>query len=71
MTIPVNLARLSGLRLPCGFDFQGLPIGLQIIANVLREDLAFQAAYAYKQATEWHQQSSKINGKQKNIWKFG
>lgn len=60
MTIPVNLAGLPGLSLPCGFDDRGLPIGLQIIANVLREDQMFQVAYAYEQATEWHQQSPKI-----------
>lgn len=54
-TIPVNLAGLPGLSLPCGFDAQGLPIGLQIIGNVLREDLILQVAYAYEQATTWHQ----------------
>ena len=53
MTIPVNLAGLPALSLPCGFDAQGLPIGLQIIGNVLREDLVLQAAYAYEQATNW------------------
>ena len=53
MTIPVNLAGLPGLSLPCGFDQQGLPIGLQIIGNVLREDQVLQAAYAYEQATDW------------------
>ena len=60
MTIPVNLAGLPGLSLPCGFDDQGLPIGLQIIGNVLREDQVLQAAYAYEQATNWHQQSPKL-----------
>jgi aspartyl-tRNA(Asn)/glutamyl-tRNA(Gln) amidotransferase subunit A len=60
MTIPVNLAGLPGLSLPCGFDEQGLPIGLQIIGNVLREDLVFQAAYAYEQATDWHTHSPKL-----------
>jgi aspartyl-tRNA(Asn)/glutamyl-tRNA(Gln) amidotransferase subunit A len=60
MTIPVNLAGLPGLSLPCGFDGQGLPIGLQIIGNVLREDQVLQAAYAYEQATEWHQRSPKL-----------
>jgi len=54
MTIPVNLAGLPGMSLPCGFDAQGLPIGLQIIANVLREDQIFAVASAYEQATEWH-----------------
>ena len=56
MTIPVNLAGLPGISVPCGFDGQGLPIGLQIIGNVLREDQVLQVAYAYEQATEWHQQ---------------
>ncbi len=60
MTIPVNLAGLPGLSLPCGFDEQGLPIGLQIIGNVLREDLVLQAAYSYEQATEWHKQHPKL-----------
>jgi aspartyl-tRNA(Asn)/glutamyl-tRNA(Gln) amidotransferase subunit A len=61
MTIPVNLAGLPGLSLPCGFDAQGLPIGLQIIGNVLREDLVLQAAYAYEQSTEWHRQSPNVS----------
>jgi aspartyl-tRNA(Asn)/glutamyl-tRNA(Gln) amidotransferase subunit A len=60
MTIPVNLAGLPGMSIPCGFDNQGLPIGLQLISNVLREDLLFHTAYAYEQATEWHQQEPKI-----------
>ncbi len=54
MTIPVNLAGLPGLSLPCGFDAQGLPIGLQLIADVLREDLLLQVAHAYEQTTSWH-----------------
>ncbi|MBD2594793.1 Asp-tRNA(Asn)/Glu-tRNA(Gln) amidotransferase subunit GatA [Nostoc spongiaeforme FACHB-130] len=54
MTIPVNLAGLPGISVPCGFDDQGLPIGLQIIGNVLREDQILQVAYAYEQATNWH-----------------
>jgi aspartyl-tRNA(Asn)/glutamyl-tRNA(Gln) amidotransferase subunit A len=60
MTIPVNLAGLPGLSLPCGFDAQGLPIGLQIIGNVLREDQIIQTAYAYEQATQWHLRSPDI-----------
>ena len=53
MTIPVNLAGLPGMSIPCGFDAQGLPIGLQLIGDVLREDLLFQVSYAYEQATNW------------------
>src|SRR3712207_16388 len=60
MTIPVNLAGLPGMSVPCGFDSEGLPIGLQIIGNALREDTVFQVAYAYEQATDWHQQTPKL-----------
>ena len=60
MTIPVNLAGLPGISIPCGFDEQGLPIGLQLIGNVLREDILFHAAYAYEQATEWHKQEPSL-----------
>jgi aspartyl-tRNA(Asn)/glutamyl-tRNA(Gln) amidotransferase subunit A len=60
MTIPVNLAGLPGISIPCGFDDRGLPIGMQLIANVLREDLLLQASYAYEQSTPWHQQSPGI-----------
>lgn len=56
MTIPVNLAGLPGMSIPCGFDGQGLPIGLQLIGNVLREDLLFHVAHAYEQSTKWHEQ---------------
>ncbi|MEH2356145.1 MULTISPECIES: Asp-tRNA(Asn)/Glu-tRNA(Gln) amidotransferase subunit GatA [unclassified Nostoc] len=61
MTIPVNLAGLPSLSLPCGFDEQGLPIGLQLIGNVLREDLLFQVAYAYEQSTTWHLRKPQIS----------
>ncbi len=54
MTIPVNLAGLPALSIPCGFDQEGLPIGMQFIGKVLREDLLLQVAYAYEQSTDWH-----------------
>ena len=60
MTIPVNLAGLPGMSIPCGFDEAGLPIGLQLIGNVLREDVLFHTAYAYEQATQWHQQTPNL-----------
>ncbi len=60
MTIPVNLAGLPGISVPCGFDSHGLPIGLQIVGNVLREDQIIQTAYAYEQATEWHRRSAQL-----------
>lgn len=54
-TIPVNMAGLPALSMPCGFD-GGLPIGLQLIGKLLDESTLLKTAYAYEQATEWHKQ---------------
>ena len=52
LTIPANLAGLPAISLPCGFDQVGLPIGLQFIGNVLKEELLLQVAYQYEQASD-------------------
>ncbi len=54
-TLSVNLSASCGLSVPCGFDEKGLPIGLQLIGNTLQEQTILNAAYAYEQATSWHQ----------------
>ena len=53
-TLSVNLAGICGINVPCGFDAQGLPIGLQIIGPALGETTILRVAYAYEQATDWH-----------------
>ncbi len=53
-TISVNLAGLPGLSLPCGLNNEGLPIGVQFIAQAFDEKTMFRVAYAYEQATPWH-----------------
>ena len=50
LTIPVNLAGLPAISLPCGFDRRGLPIGLQLIGDVLEEPRLLQLAHHYEQA---------------------
>ncbi len=52
LTIPANLAGLPSISLPCGFDNLGLPIGLQLIANVLDENRLLQVAHQYEQHAE-------------------
>lgn len=54
MTIPVNLAGLPALSLPCGFDSKGLPIGLQLIGNVLKESQLLEVGRVYQESTPWH-----------------
>jgi aspartyl-tRNA(Asn)/glutamyl-tRNA(Gln) amidotransferase subunit A len=60
MTIPVNLAGLPSLSMPCGFDKQGLPIGMQLIGNVLQEKMLLSVAHAYEQTTPWHLEQPQI-----------
>jgi len=50
LTIPANLAGLPAISVPCGFDDQGLPIGLQLMAGVLEEGKLLQVAHQYEQA---------------------
>ena len=45
-TIPVNLAGLPGMSVPCGFDGAGLPVGLQIIGKPLDEARMLQTAFS-------------------------
>jgi aspartyl-tRNA(Asn)/glutamyl-tRNA(Gln) amidotransferase subunit A len=59
-TINVNLAGLPGMSLPCGMSSQGLPIGMQLISGYFQEEKIFHAAYAYEQATEWHQKRPQL-----------
>ena len=50
LTIPANMAGLPAISLPCGFDSEGLPIGLQLITNVLEEPRLLQVAHHYEGA---------------------
>ena len=50
LTIPANMAGLPAISLPCGFDAQGLPIGVQLITGVLQEERLLQVAWHYEQA---------------------
>ena len=48
LTVPANLAGLPAISIPCGFDNKGLPIGLQLIGNVLEEDRILNAANIFE-----------------------
>src|SRR5258706_488935 len=53
-TIPINLAGLPGMSIPCGFGNKGRPVGLQIVGNYWSEALMLSAAHAFQQVTDWH-----------------
>ena len=55
-TVPLNLAGLPGLSLPCGFDGAGLPIGAQLIGPALGEARVLNAAHAFQLDTTYHRQ---------------
>jgi len=52
-TIPVNLAGVPAISIPCGFA-GGMPIGLQIIAKPLGEETLIRAAYTFEQNNDYH-----------------
>ena len=54
-TISVNLAGLPGISLPCGYDKDGMPIGVQMVGDAFNEKAIIQAAYAFEQTREYKQ----------------
>lgn len=49
-TVPVNIAGLPGVSIPCGFNKNGMPIGMQLIGKSFGEAEILNAAYKYQQA---------------------
>jgi aspartyl-tRNA(Asn)/glutamyl-tRNA(Gln) amidotransferase subunit A len=52
-TLPVSLAGMPGISVPCGFD-NGLPIGLQLIGQAFADAEIMRVADAYQGVTDWH-----------------
>ncbi len=52
-TVSVNLAGLPGISLPCGYDHQGLPVGLQLLAKPFDEKSIIRAAYTFEQTRSY------------------
>lgn len=59
-TVPVNIAGLPAISVPCGFADE-LPVGLQFIGNYFKEDTLFNLAYSYEAATNWHNKSAVLD----------
>ena len=54
-TIPVNMAGLPGMNVPCKLDSQGLPIGFQLIGKQFDEETIIRAAYTYEQNSNFRE----------------
>ncbi len=53
-TIPVNLAGIPGISVPCGFTRKNLPIGLQLMGKHFDEGMLLRVAYTFEQNTDFH-----------------
>ncbi|KUP09914.1 glutamyl-tRNA amidotransferase [Bacillus coahuilensis m2-6] len=62
LTIPVNLAGVPGISIPCGFSAEGLPLGLQIIGKHFDESTIYRVAHAFEQATDFKIKNHKCKG---------
>ena len=60
-TVPVNIAGLPGINVPCALDSKGLPIGFQLIAKAFDEETLFRAAYTYEQNTNFRDNKPNLN----------
>lgn len=55
-----SLTGLPSLNVPCGFDPDGLPIGMQVIGKPFDESMLFRVGAAYQAVTDWHEQAPRI-----------
>ena len=59
-TSPYDVTAIPAISLPCGFDHDGLPIGLMIGGRHFDEVTVLRVAHAFEQATDWHTQRPPI-----------
>lgn len=62
-TVPLNLAGLPGISVPCGYNQDKMPIGMQIIGKALDEETLIRVAYTYEQSQSYHQDRAQLGGK--------
>jgi aspartyl-tRNA(Asn)/glutamyl-tRNA(Gln) amidotransferase subunit A len=60
-TAPFNLTGLPAVSVPAGFTAAGLPFGLQLVGPAFEDARVLRAAYAYEQATRWHERTPDIS----------
>jgi len=58
-TLPINIAGIPAISIPAGF-VDGLPVGMQVLGKPFNEETILRIAFAYEQATEWHNRKPEI-----------
>ena len=53
-TVLINIVGLPAISVPCGFDGQGLPVGMQLIGKHYSEELLCGIAAAFQKETDFH-----------------
>lgn len=62
-TVPLNLAGLPGISVPCGYNKDKMPIGMQIIGKALDEETILRVAYTYEHSQSYHEDRAQLGGK--------
>ncbi len=53
-TLPANLAGIPGISFPAGFDANGLPVGIQLLGPMFKENILLHMAHHFQATTQWH-----------------
>lgn len=61
LTVPVNLAGIPSLAVPCGFTGD-LPVGMQLMGDLFAEEVLFKVGHAYQQRTTFHEARPALAG---------
>lgn len=61
LTVPVNLAGVPSLSIPCGFS-NDMPVGMQIISKHFDEQMMYRVAYAFEKETDFHKKKPAFKG---------
>jgi len=54
-TVPINVAGVPSISIPCGVNSEGMPIGMQLIGKQFDEETIIRAAYTYEQETKFRE----------------
>lgn len=59
-TVMINISGLPSLALPCGFDSNNMPVGMQLIGKPFDEKTVLSAGYAFQNVTDFHKKKPSL-----------